>query len=180
MIVGATASSDAQILTTASRLYRAHRLRRVYFTAFSPFPHAPRSLPDVADSRLREHRLYQADWLLRHYGFDADELTTALAPNLPLNLSPKLAWALRHPEVFPIDVNAAPRELLLRIPGVGYRTVARLLRMRRHRRVATADLTALHVRFSDARHFVITTDSRPTRTATMDQFVVPQQQVLTW
>jgi len=180
MIVGATPSSDAQILNTASRLYREQRIRRVYFTAFSPFPHAPRSLVDVPDGRLREHRLYEADWLIRHYAFDAAELTTATEPDLPLHISPKLAWALRHPEVFPVDVNVAPRELLLRIPGVGYRTVDRLLRIRRYHRIDTADLHALRVRLAEARHFVVTADHRPDRAATADVFIRPQQQVLAW
>jgi putative DNA modification/repair radical SAM protein len=180
MIVGATPSSDAQILNTASRLYREQRIRRVYFTAFSPFPHAPMSLVDVPDGRLREHRLYEADWLIRHYAFDAAELTTATEPDLPLHISPKLAWALRHPEVFPVDVNVAPRELLLRIPGVGYRTVDRLLRIRRYHRIDTADLHALRVRLSEARHFVVTADHRPDRAATADVFIRPQQQVLAW
>ena len=180
MIVGATPSSDAQILNTASRLYREQRIRRVYFTAFSPFPHAPLSLVDVPDGRLREHRLYEADWLIRHYAFDAAELTTATEPDLPLHISPKLAWALRHPEVFPVDVNVAPRELLLRIPGIGYRTVDRLLRIRRYHRIDTADLHALRVRLAEARHFVVTADHRPDRPATADVFIRPQQQVLAW
>ena len=180
MIVGATPSSDAQILNTASRLYREQRIRRVYFTAFSPFPHAPLSLVDVPDGRLREHRLYEADWLIRHYAFDAAELTTATEPDLPLHISPKLAWALRHPEVFPVDVNVAPRELLLRIPGIGYRTVDRLLRIRRYHRIDTADLHALRVRLGEARHFVVTADHRPDRPATADVFIKPQQQVLAW
>jgi predicted DNA-binding helix-hairpin-helix protein len=137
-------------------------LRRVYYTAFSPFPHAPGWLEAHAgDGRTREHRLYQADWLIRHYQFDAAELTTASEPNLPAHMSPKLAWALRHPEVFPVDVNTAPREQLLRVPGIGYRTVERLLRIRRHHRISTADLVALRVRMTEARHFVVTADGRP-------------------
>jgi putative DNA modification/repair radical SAM protein len=179
MIVGATVSSDADILTTASHLYEAHALRRVYYTAFSPFPHAPEWIGQQADGRVREHRLYQADWLIRHYQFGAAELTTESEPNLAANISPKLAWALRNPAIFPIDVNTAPREILLRIPGVGYRTVDRLLRIRRHHKIGIADLSRLRVRMSEARHFVVTADSRPAPVQA-GAFERPEQQVLLW
>ena len=161
MIVGASASRDADLLQTASELYERHGLRRVYFSAFSPFPHAPLGVPPAAPPRLREHRLYEADWLMRYYGFQASELTTDAAPDLPLHMSPKLAWALRHPEVFPVDLNTAPREMLLRVPGIGYRTANRLLRIRRHGRIRRRDLERLRVRLSEAQHFVVTEDSRP-------------------
>ena len=161
MIVGAGDSSDADLLAAASQLYDRHRLRRVYYSAFSPFPHAPSAVPVQPPPLVREHRLYQADWLVRHYGFHASELTTDEEPNLDLHVSPKMAWALRHPELFPIDVNRAPREMLMRIPGVGYRTVDRLLRIRRHHRISTADLRKLRVRMTEARHFVVTADARP-------------------
>jgi putative DNA modification/repair radical SAM protein len=180
MVVGATPSTDADILRTASDLYAAHRLRRVYYSAFSPFPHAPPALPVHSPERLREHRLYEADWLVRHYGFDASELTTADRPDLNLRISPKLAWALRHPERFPVDVNTASREQLLRIPGIGYRTVDRLLRIRRHHRLTTADLLKLRVRMTEARHFVVTADGRPGRPPDESAFAGPQQQALAW
>ncbi len=180
MLVGASPSTDAQILDTASRLYSTHRLRRVYYTGFSPFAHAPAALPILPVDRLREHRLYQADWLIRGYGFDAAELTTADEPQLSRSVSPKLAWALRHPEVFPVDVNTAARELLLRIPGVGVRTVTHLLRIRRQHRLTLADLVALRVRMTEARHFVVTADSRPAIVVTPDVFERPVQQSLGW
>jgi putative DNA modification/repair radical SAM protein len=161
MIVGASASTDADMLRTSSELYARHALRRVYYSAFSPFPRAPKAVPPAAPPRMREHRLYQADWLMRYYGFDAAELTTADAPDLPLHISPKLAWALRHPEHFPVDVNRAPREALLRVPGVGSRTVDRLLKIRRRHRIASADLARLGVRMLETRCFVVTADSRP-------------------
>ncbi|GLC25604.1 putative DNA modification/repair radical SAM protein [Roseisolibacter agri] len=158
LIVGATDASDATILGTASALYTAHRLRRVYYSAFSPIPDASSALPPVAPPLVREHRLYQADWLVRFYGFDAKELTTAQAPNLDLELDPKTAWALRHRELFPVDVNSAPRELLLRVPGVGARSVERLLQVRRWRRVRVADLAALRVALRRALPFLVTAD----------------------
>ena len=175
MIVGASSSRDAVLLRTAAELYERHHLRRIYYSAFSPFPRAPGWLPPVAPPQVREHRLYQADWLMRYYGFTHDELTTVDAPDLPLHMSPKLAWALRHPELFPIDVNTAPRELLLRVPGIGHQMVKRLLRVRRHHRLELRDLRRLRVRLSEARHFIVTADSRP---ASLPAIVQPVQQRL--
>ena len=117
MIVGATATSDATILEQAASLYSEHKLRRVYYSAYSPTPDASSKLPAIAPSLVREHRLYQADWLIRFYGFEVRELTTDGAPNLDLSVDPKLSWALRNRHVFPVDLNKAPRQLLLRIPG---------------------------------------------------------------
>lgn len=180
LVVGALDGSDADILATTSHLYRAHKLRRVYFTAFSPFPGAPDWLGSMRDGRVREHRLYEADWLVRHYQFDASEITTADEPNLSPDVSPKLAWALHHPEAFPIDVNTAPRERLLRIPGIGYRTVDRLLRIRRLHRITMRDLVQLRVRMSEARHFIVTADHLPAAVPAREQFVRPAQQTLLW
>jgi putative DNA modification/repair radical SAM protein len=161
LIVGATPSSDATILQTASALYGAHKLRRVYYSAFSPIPDAPGLLPSVQPPLVREHRLYQADWLVRFYGFTAAEIAPPEAPNLDLQLDPKLAWAIRHRGVFPVDVNAAPRELLLRIPGVGAKSVQRILAARRWRRLRMADLAALRVATRRALPFVVTADHTP-------------------
>lgn len=158
MIVGATESSDAQILSTATHLYHAFGLRRLYYTAFSPYPKADRRLPLKPPPLMREHRLYQADWLMRHYGFDAGELTTSTEPNLDLARDPKLAWALRHRGAFPVDVNRAPREALLRIPGIGYKNVARILSIRRFHRITLADLGRMHVALNRTKPFVITAD----------------------
>ena len=158
MIVGAGGDRDAEILATSSKLYRAHALRRVYYSAYSPIPGSDPSLPPAAPPLVREHRLYQADWLMRFYGYDAAELTTAAAPDLDLETDPKLAWALRHPGYFPVDVNRDPRERLLRIPGVGRRTVTRLLALRRNHRVTRADLRTLGVPLKKAAPFVVTAD----------------------
>ena len=157
MIVGATATPDAEILRTADRLYRGQRLRRVYYTAYSPIPKGSHHLPTHAPPLVREHRLYQADWLLRFYGFKVDEIVRPGDKNLDLEVDPKLAWALQHRERFPVDVNRAPREEMLRVPGFGVRTVGRLLGMRRHRRVRKADLKALRVP-KRALPFVVTAD----------------------
>lgn len=163
MIVGASGTSDTEILVTSSRLYREQRLRRVYYSAFSPIPQADTRLPLVAPPLVREHRLYQADWLVRFYGFRADELTTEASPNLALDKDPKLAWALRNPGYFPVDVNRAPREVLLRVPGLGVRNVERLLESRRFGRVTLAHLAKLRVSVEKVSPFVLTADHNPDR-----------------
>ena len=130
MIVGASPETDAQILRLTQGLYRKYRLRRVFYSAYIPVGDA-RALPVKAPPLLREHRLYQADWLLRFYGFTAEEILDGAEPMLDLRLDPKCAWALRHPERFPVDVNRAPLEEILRIPGVGVRTARRIVSARR-------------------------------------------------
>ncbi len=119
VIVGADPSPDRTILRISTNLYGSYGLRRVYYSAFSPIPDASAALPLQPAPLLREHRLYQADWLLRFYGFGVEELATDAAGNLDLVHDPKLAWALEHREMFPVDVNTAPREALLRVPGLG-------------------------------------------------------------
>ena len=163
MIVGATDASDAAILQTSSILYGKQRLKRVYYSAFSPIPDASSFLPPSAPPLLREHRLYQADWLMRFYGFGVGELTTVANQNLDLAIDPKLSWALRNRERFPVDVNKASKEELLRIPGVGVRSVKRMLVARRYHRLRLDDLTRLHVAMSRALPFVATADYTPTR-----------------
>ena len=161
MIVGADGASDATILATSAQLYGAYRLKRVYYSAFSPIPHASATLPAQAPPLLREHRLYQADWLLRFYGFAADEIAPQAGGMLSLDLDPKTAWALAHPERFPVDLDRAPRELLLRVPGLGVRAVMRVLMARRARRLRVADLTALRVPVRRVLPFVVLVDHRP-------------------
>jgi putative DNA modification/repair radical SAM protein len=167
IIVGATATSDREILQNAESLYNVHHLRRVYYSAFSPIPHADPRLPNRTPPLVREHRLYQADWLIRHYEFVASELT-AVTENLDLELDPKLAWALAHRALFPIDVNRATREQLLRVPGLGVRNVERILRMRRQRGLRLADLRALRVPLRRAEPFLITVDSVQAASRSLD------------
>lgn len=161
MIVGATPTSDQTILQTASQLYQAHQLRRVYYSAYSPIPHADAQLPGKSPPLVREHRLYQADWLLRFYGFDVDEIVVSADHNLDLEIDPKLAWALANRHRFPIDVNKAPREELLRIPGIGARNVSKILQMRPVRALRVADLKRLRVAWKRTQAFVITADHNP-------------------
>ena len=164
MIVGADASDDRTILAASATLYSAYRLRRVYYSAFSPIPDAPSLLPSRAAPLLREHRLYQADWLMRFYGFSQDEIVTgqgAQAGMLSLDVDPKLAWALAHRERFPVDLNRAPRELMLRVPGLGTRSVERLLAARRLRRLRADDLRRLGAPLAKVLPFVEVQDHRP-------------------
>ncbi|MGB8170215.1 MAG: putative DNA modification/repair radical SAM protein [Chthoniobacteraceae bacterium] len=174
MIVGATPANDRTILAQASSMYQAHRLRRVYYSAFSPIPSASSKLPLIAPPLIREHRLYQADWLMRFYGFDVAEITSEAAPDLSLDIDPKLAWALRHPAAFPLDINKAPRELLLRVPGLGVRNVDRILRIRRWHRLSLADLTRLRVPLRKTLPFIVTTDHVPKLVA---QLPAPSRQL---
>ena len=174
MIVGATPASDRAILHQASSMYQQHCLRRVYYSAFSPIPSASSRLPLVAPPLVREHRLYQADWLMRFYGFDVEEITSEAQPDLPLDIDPKLGWALRHPATFPVDLNQAPRELLLRVPGLGVRNVDRILRIRRLHFLVLADLTRLRVPLAKAQPFIVTADHVP---KTVARLPATQQQL---
>jgi putative DNA modification/repair radical SAM protein len=181
MIVGADSTDDATILATSAQLYGAYRLKRVYYSAFSPIPDAASALPLKAPPLVREHRLYQADWLMRFYGFDAQEIASPRTGGmLRLEVDPKLAWALAHPERFPVDLNRAPRELLLRVPGLGVKAVDRLLLARRVRRVRCEDLRRLRVPVSKVLPFVLLADHRPSRTADPGRLVpaTPQQAAL--
>jgi putative DNA modification/repair radical SAM protein len=161
MIVGADAARDRDVLETSDNLYRNYRLRRVYYSAFSPIPDASKVLPPTAPPLLREHRLYQADWLLRFYGFTVEDIVPPEAPDLPTDLDPKTAWALRHREQFPVDVNRAERETLLRVPGLGVRNVERLIDLRQHKTLRYEDLVRLRVPMKRVAPFVITADHRP-------------------
>lgn len=155
MIVGADGADDVTILASAARLYAGYKLRRVYYSAFSPIPDASSALPLIEPPLLREHRLYQADWLLRFYGFSADEIATgAQEGHLDLEVDPKLAWALRHRGLFPLDVNRAPREMLLRVPGFGVRTVDRIVAARRTRTLRFEDVARLGALTKKARPFI--------------------------
>ncbi len=166
VIVGADATTDTGILETSDHLYKGYRLRRVYYSAFSPIPEASKILPAKSPPLQRENRLYQADWLLRFYGFTVPEIAEG-APGgmLDLEIDPKLAWALQNRHLFPLDVNTAPREMLLRMPGLGVRVVDRLISARRHATLRYADLVRMSPHLKRARPFLVTPDYRPVRLA---------------
>ena len=164
MIVGADGADDRAIIGRASGLYGAHKLRRVYYSAFSPIPDASAVLPLSRPPLMREHRLYQSDWMLRFYGFSAAEVADAAddTGHLPLDMDPKLAWALKHRDDFPVDVNRASRSRLLRVPGLGTKAVDRIVASRRHRTLRLDDVARLTVSVAKLRPFLITADWRPT------------------
>lgn len=163
MIVGADAATDRDIVARASNLYDRYRLRRVYYSAFSPIPDASAVLPLKRPPLMREHRLYQSDWLMRFYGFTPGEVADAADPAgmLPLDIDPKLAWALKFRGRFPVDVNCAPREALLRVPGLGVRAVDRLIAARRWRRLRLEDVARLTASIAKVRPFLIAEGWRP-------------------
>jgi putative DNA modification/repair radical SAM protein len=161
MIVGADAASDQTILSTSANLYGSYKLKRVYYSAFSPIPDASRALPLLAPPLVREHRLYQADWLMRFYGFDVGEIVEQAEGMLALDIDPKLAWALRHRDRFPLDVASASREELLRVPGFGRKAVDRIVATRRSTSIRVADLARLHIPRNKALPFIVLSDHRP-------------------
>jgi predicted DNA-binding helix-hairpin-helix protein len=164
MIVGADASDDRTILNTAQTLYGSYKLKRVYYSAFSPIPHSPSSVPSAPPPLLREHRLYQADFLLRGYGFTATELMPT-AGNLALDIDPKLGWALANRDHFPLDLNRADEGMIARVPGIGLRTAKRLIDLRRLRRIRWEDLSRLRCSLKKLAPFVITADYKPAQGA---------------
>jgi putative DNA modification/repair radical SAM protein len=161
MIIGASDATDAEVLFAAASLYARQNLRRIYYSAYVPVPAASSGLPEIAPPLIRERRLYQADWLMRDYGFSPGDLAPPDAENLDLSVEPKLAWALRNPHRFPVDVNRAPKMELLRVPGFGRRTVDAVLETRRRSRLHVADLGAMRVPLARALPFVIAEDHRP-------------------
>jgi putative DNA modification/repair radical SAM protein len=165
MIVGADGADDATILKTSARLYGSYGLKRVYYSAFSPIPDASRNLPLIKPPLVREHRLYQADWLYRFYGFGVDEITESTGGMLDLDMDPKLAWALANRHAFPVDVNRAERETLLRVPGFGIKTVDAILSSRRFCRLRLEDLARLGVSLRKVRAFIEAEGWTPRRLA---------------
>jgi putative DNA modification/repair radical SAM protein len=162
MIVGADDTTDEGVLTASDTMYRRYDLSRVYYSAFSPIPEPSIILPLKPPPLQRENRLYQADWLLRHYGFTVGEIAEGSTDGmLDLEIDPKLAWALKNRHRFPIDVNTAEREMLLRVPGFGKRAVDKMIAARRHTRLGMQALARLTPTLKRARPFIIAEDHSP-------------------
>ncbi len=153
MIIGATPETDHKILTLSEQLYQRYALKRVYYSAYIPVGTNP-LLPVTAPPLLREHRLYQADWLLRYYGFTAGELLSAEHPNFNNLIDPKCDWALRHKALFPVEINQAPYQMLLRVPGLGVRSAQKIVRARRVAKLQFADLKKMRVSLKRAKYFI--------------------------
>ena len=155
MIIGATPETDLQILRLSERLYQKYRLKRVFYSAYLPVAESP-LLPALTTKPplLREHRLYQADWLLRYYGFTSDELLDEKHPSFHPLVDPKCGWALSHPELFPVEVNRAPYETLLRVPGIGVKSARRIVTARRQGRLDYGALKKLGVVLKRAQYFI--------------------------
>ncbi|HWW12067.1 MAG TPA: putative DNA modification/repair radical SAM protein [Brevundimonas sp.] len=162
LIVGADGAPDTEIIDRSASLYGGYGLRRVYYSAFSPIPDASSSLPLSKPPLMREHRLYQADWLMRFYGFSPPEIGEATTDGmLDLAIDPKLAWALNRREQFPVDVNTAPREMMLRVPGLGVKSVDRMISVRRYRTLRLEDVARLCRGIDKVRPFIVTLDWTP-------------------
>lgn len=165
MIIGASPETDLQIIRLSGDLYRRFDLKRVYYSAFQRLNDDPRLPASPRPPLLREHRLYQADWLMRFYRFAPEEILDEDHPLLDRDLDPKTSWALRNPQAFPVDVQTADESALLRVPGMGPLTARRVVRARRSRRLDTADLARMGVVMKRARYFLSCRDSRPPRDA---------------
>ena len=181
MIVGADERPIRQSSNKSVTLYSSYRLKRVYYSAFSPITDASKLLPLRPAPLMREHRLYQTDWLLRFYGFQHQELFEQTDGMLDLEMDPKLAWALNHREQFPVDLNKAPRERLLRVPGLGSKAVERILASRKLRTIRVEDLTKLHVPVKRVLPFVKAlghTNSRALDSTSLATMLRPEPQQL--
>jgi putative DNA modification/repair radical SAM protein len=156
MIVGASGESDREIMLSANYYYKNYNMKRVYYSGYVPISNDPR-LPSLGSQvpMLRENRLYQTDWLMRFYGFDVNELLNQQFPNLDVEVDPKLSWALRNQHQFPVDVNSAEKEMLLRIPGVGLKSAHKIVQARRFRKLNFDHLKAIGVALNRARYFII-------------------------
>lgn len=160
MIIGASGETDLQIISLTQSLYDKFKLKRIYFSAYIPVVSDP-NLPalDTPPPLLREHRLYQADWLLRYYGFRADEILDEYNPFLSVGVDPKCAWALRNPQIFPVDVNKADYNTILRVPGIGVLSAKRIVKARRHSKLTMQNLKSIGVVLKRAKYFIVTADS---------------------
>ena len=188
MIIGADTSNDVTILNKSNQLYQSYSMKRVYYSAFSPIPDASKDLPLKPPPLIREHRLYQADWLLRFYGFSVDELTETAENNsdtgmLDLDMDPKLAWAVNHRELFPVNLNKADYESILRVPGIGVTNAKRIVKQRRVNAIRFEDLTKLKLSIPKVSLFVETLDHHPSpasleASAFSERFKSPQSNQL--
>lgn len=153
MIIGASPESDAHILRLTEYMYKNYRLKRIYYSSYIPTNPDNPYLPLNPVPKIREHRLYQADWLLRFYGFTAEEITDGDG-NLPLDCDPKSVWALKHADLFPVEINSASFAMLVRVPGIGVRSATRIVAARKYAKLGFDDLKRMRVALKRAKHFI--------------------------
>ncbi|RYY77897.1 MAG: putative DNA modification/repair radical SAM protein [Moraxellaceae bacterium] len=160
MVVGATADTDKDVLYLADQYYKNFQLRRVYYSGYIPISQDNR-MPAIgtAPPLIRENRLYQTDWLLRFYGFGVQEIVNEQHPNLDLEVDPKLSWALRNPAMFPVDINRADYQIILRVPGIGVKSARKIVQARRFGKLHSDQLQRMGVAYNRARHFIRCADS---------------------
>lgn len=161
MVVGAHSETDQDIILMADRHYKEFKLKRVYFSGYIPINPEEKALPVVgsAPPLLRENRLYQSDWLMRFYEFSADEIVDDQHPNLDLDIDPKLSWALRHPEAFPVDINHTDYKMILRVPGIGVSSAKKIVQARRFGQIHIDQLKRMGVAYNRAQHFIRCADT---------------------
>lgn len=161
MVVGVSNETDYDVMMMADQHYKDYKLKRVYYSGYIPINDQDKALPAIgsAPPLLRENRLYQSDWLMRFYGFAANEIVNQQFPNLDLEVDPKLSWALRHPEYFPVDINRADYQMILRIPGIGVRSAKKIIQARRFGPLRTDQLKKMGVAYSRAQHFMFCIDT---------------------
>ena len=161
MVVGAHQETDQDIIMMADRHYKEFKLKRVYYSGYIPINSDEKSLPMIgsAPPLLRENRLYQSDWLMRFYGFAAEEIVDQRYPNLDLDVDPKLSWALRHPEMFPIDINQADYQMILRVPGIGLKSAKKIVQARRFSKIHIDQLKKMGVAYNRAQYFIRCADT---------------------
>ncbi len=161
MVVGAHQETDQDIIMMADRHYKEFKLKRVYYSGYIPINSEEQSLPMIgsAPPLLRENRLYQSDWLMRFYGFAAEEIVDQRYPNLDLDVDPKLSWALRHPEMFPIDINQADYQMILRVPGIGLKSAKKIVQARRFSKIHIDQLKKMGVAYNRAQYFIRCADT---------------------
>ncbi len=161
MVVGADNETDQDVILMADRHYKEFKLKRVYYSGYIPINTEEKALPAVgtAPPLLRENRLYQSDWLMRFYGFEANEIVNNQHPNLDLEVDPKLSWALRNPEQFPVDINKADYRMILRVPGIGVRSAKKIVSARRFGKIHIDQLKRMGVAYNRAQHFIRCADT---------------------
>ena len=175
MIIGATGENDLQLLSTTQKLYQQYDLKRVFYSAYVPL-NEDSNLPALgtAPPLLREHRLYQADWLLRFYGFKADELLSVDRPNFNTMLDPKCDWALRHLDIYPVEINRASYDVLLRVPGIGTKSAFRIVKARKHGTLNFEHLKKMGIVLKRAKYFITCSGKMMYRIPIEEDFITRQ------